>query len=170
MNKVHYLSNDATTNPVALDDKEGRLAHRATIDNYEVALKELFGSERGDMDTINDNGLKEHIVNGTYTRELFIPKGVTIVSKLWNRERLWIIAQGEVTFTTEVGTKHIKAPYTAVAPSGSKVALYAHEDTLWFAITSIEKHEEANPEEAVSASNYSECTYPWDKLEKKEES
>jgi len=164
-----FVDNDYVINPVSLDNKEGRLVARANIDSYEDALRELVGSERGEMDEINDNGLKEYIVDGMYTRELFIPKGVTIVSKLWNRERQWIIASGEVTFTTEAGLQRIKAPYVATAPYGSKVALFAHEDTLWFATSRIKTDKIEEAEDEVSANDYSDCTYPWDKLENKGE-
>ena len=159
-----YTNNTAITNPIAVDDRRGRELARSTIENYERVLKETVGSETGDMDEINDDGLKEHFVGGAYVRELFIPKDCTIVSKIWNKERMWIIASGEVTFTTEMGTKRVKAPYTEIVPHGSKVALYTHEDTLWFAITGTETMSSDKIEEEVIAENYSDCVYPWDEL------
>jgi len=162
---TEYVSNTAVTNPVAVNDKEGRMIARVSIEAYEDALKDLVGSDTGDMDDINNDGLKEHFVGGAYVRELFIPKDCTIVSKIWNKERMWIIASGEVTFTTEMGTKRVKAPYTEIVPHGSKVALYTHEDTLWFAITGTETMSSDKIEEEVTTENYSDCVYPWDELE-----
>lgn len=164
---VKYVNNKNVLNPIAVDDKEGRLIARSGIDAYEKALQNLVGSETGDMDSINDNGLKEHFAGGSYVRELFIPKDCSIVTQIWNKERMWIIASGEVTFTTEMGTKRIKAPYTEIVPSGSKVALYTHEDTLWFAITGAKSMSTDNIKEEVIAETYSDCVYPWDKLEYK---
>lgn len=164
INTIDYVNNDYVVNPVAVNDKDGRLATRSKIDNYEDSLKDLVGSDRGDMDQINDDGLKEYIAGGAYIRQLFIPRDTSIVSKIWNKERMWIIASGEVTFTTEMGTKRVKAPYTEVVPHGSKVALYTHEDTLWFAITGAESTNLNEIEEEVIAKDYSDCSYPWDQI------
>jgi hypothetical protein len=70
----------ALENFVEVSDKTGRLAARNRIDALEEAMKKEFGSERGEMDEINDKGLKEYLVHKTYIRELFIPKGVAIVA------------------------------------------------------------------------------------------
>lgn len=169
MSELAYTNNSNITDPVSVDDKEGRLAARVTIDGYEAAMKEAVGSERGDMDEINDNGLKEYFVSGSYVRELAIPAGITIVSKIWSKERMWIIASGEVTFVTEMGRKRVKAPYTEIVPHGSKVALYTHEDTLWFAITGAESTNSKDVEDEVTVNDYKDCTYPWDMLENKGE-
>lgn len=139
-----------------INDQKGRLENRVILENYEQELKKAINSETGIMDELNDNGLKEHFIGGAYIRELFIPKGITIVSKLWNKERFWIIAKGDVTFMTETGTKRVQGPYTEVPPFGSKVALYAHEDTLWFAITGSVSKTSEEVEEELLAKDYSE--------------
>lgn len=164
---LEYIDNNHVINPVSATDKESRLIARNKIDNYEAAMKNFVGSDSGEMDEINENGLKEYFAGGSYVRELFIPKGVSIVSQIWNKERMWIIASGEVTFTTEMGTKRVKAPYTEVVPHGSKVALYTHEDTLWFAVTGADSTNSDDIEKEVIAKNYSDCVYPWDRLGEK---
>lgn len=155
------------TEVIAFDDKDGRLMMRRSIDSYEDALREHVGSDRGEMDEINDNGLSEYLVGGAYTRVLDIPAGVTIVSKLWNKERLWIIITGEVMIKTEQGDQHIIAPYIGPAPYGSKVALYAVQDTKWAAITGVKTDKLEDVEEEVEAKDYSEFSYPWELLEDK---
>lgn len=169
INICDWESNDTVYNPVAVDDKEGRLASRNLIDSYEERLKEFVGSDHGERDEINANGLTEYFVDGAYVRSLLIPKGVTIVSALWKKERLWVIASGDVTFTTELGTRRVKGPFVEMAPYGSKVALYAHEDTLWLAITGTESNNSDEVEEEMTTKNYTGLTYPWDKLAHKGE-
>lgn len=164
---MEYVSNDDVVNPVAVTDKEGRLTVRSTLDSYEKALQDLMGSETGDMDDINANGLKEYFAGGSYVRELFIPKDCTIVTQIWKKERMWIIASGEVSFVTEMGAKRVKGPYTEIVPPGSKVALYTHEDTLWFAITGADAVSNETIKDEVIAESYDDCVYPWDKLEVK---
>lgn len=160
-----WESNTVVYNPTSISDKVGRLASRFMIDSYEKRLKEIAGSETGEVDEINANGLTEYFVGGSYVRSLLIPKGFTLVSKLWTKERLWVIVSGEVSFRTELGTRRIKAPFIEVAPFGSKVALYAHEDTLWLAITGADSTNSEDVEKEMVAKDYTELTYPWDRLE-----
>lgn len=162
-----YVDNDFVSNPIAVTDKLGRLAARSKLDNYEKALQDLIGSETGDMDDINSEGLKEYFSGGSYVRELFIPKDCSIVTQIWKKERMWIIATGEVSFITEMGAKRVKAPYTEIVPQGSKVALYTHEDTLWFAVTGANTLSSNEIKEEVIAETYNDCVYPWDKLGEK---
>ena len=169
LNIPEWDSNDIVIHPVGVDDKEGRLAVRDRIESFEKSLQDIVGSDTGDAEEINKNGLNEYFVGGAYTRSLHIPKDTAIVSKMWKQERLWIIATGEVTFTTEVGTQRVKAPYVLQAPYGTKVALYTHEDTLWFAITGAESTNSDDIEEEMLAKNYTEFTYPWDMFKNKGE-
>jgi hypothetical protein len=158
-----------TKKEIAIDDKQNRLLFRDKIDQYEQALKDALGSETGDLDEINSKGLVEYFVGDAYTRQLFIPADTTMVSKLWNKERLWIIATGDVTITTEAGQQRVKGPHVMQPIFGSKVALYTHADTLWFAVTGAKSTDSKSIEEEVVAKDYSEFTYPWDMLEDKGE-
>ena len=152
---------------VAIDDKDGRLAMRASIEQYQSALQEVVG-ERGDMDEVNDKGLQEFLVGGAYTRVLKIPAGHTIVSALWKKERLWIIVHGTVHVRTETGDETITGPDIRVAPFGSKVVIYAETDVLWAAITGVTETEDIDAiEQYAIAEGYESLAYPWDKLEDK---
>lgn len=163
---IPYTDNNTVYNPVAVDDKEGRLAIRANIDNYEAVLHKMVDEGAEEMgDEVNENGLNEYFADGAYIRSLMIPKDLTVVSQIWKKERMWIIATGEVTITTELGTRRVKAPYTEVVPAGIKVALYTHEDTLWFAITGSGDADKDTIKEEVIANDYNECVLPWDTLE-----
>jgi hypothetical protein len=131
-----------------------RLKNREYIEIYEFALKTLMGSDTGEMAEMNKNGLSEYIVGGAYIRVLDIPKDTTIVSKLWKKDRLWIIISGEVIIKSENGTERITAPYIGKAPFGSKIALYTVEDTKWAAITGTESKTIEQVEEELTMNNY----------------
>jgi len=158
-------NNDLVVGEVAADDKAGRLAARAIIEGFQSAFQDAIGSEHGDADEINRNGLKEYLVGGAYIRELFIPADTIIVSKIWKKQRLWIIASGEVTLKTETGSQRVIAPFVKVAELGSKVAMVTHSDTLLFAITGSKADQLEDVENEVVTNDYRECDYPWDKLE-----
>ena len=151
---------------VACDDKEGRMKIRKSIETLESAMKDALGSESGEMEEINDNGLTEYLIGGAYTRVLKIPEGITIVSKLWRKPRLWIIVSGTVRVTTELGSQIIEAPYIGEAPFGSKVALHAETEVLWAAITGLPEAESTeDAEQYLITEEYSDLPYPWDSLE-----
>lgn len=160
---LEYVSNDFILNEISPDDKEGRLLAREKIERFQKGFQSAIGSETGDMAEINDNGLNELFAGGSYIRRLLIPKDTAMVSRIWKKERSWLIVKGEVTFTTEMGTQRVKAPYEAVIPAGSKVVLYTHEETLWYAVTGVDDPEKYENE--VVTDDYSDCVYPWDKLE-----
>jgi len=155
---------------VAENDKEGRLANRSIIEEYKLAMQKHVGSERGMVDEINDKGLTERLFDGVYARELIIPKGITMVSELWNRERLWVIITGRVSILSEMGRKEITAPYVGIAPFGTRIALYAHEETRWMAVCNANDCEDLkDTENKIKVADYSGFTYPWDLLKDKGE-
>ena len=153
-------------NIIPADNKELRLEQRNIIETYKEALQAHLGSERGEVDEINAQGLQEYLIGGAYTRVLNIPAGVSIVSELWNRERLWIIVSGTVAVKSEEGDMLIEGPYIGKAPFGSRIALYAETDVLWAAITGVSETEDVTKvEDVVKAKGYSDFTYPWDLVE-----
>ena len=159
-----YTSDEPTFNEVAPGDESGRLRMRANIEKFEQFLVQVsndFG-DGNEMDRINEDGLVEHFIGGAYVRELFIPKDRFIVSRIWSKPRMWIIVSGEVTFTTEMGSQRVRGPLTKHVEPGSKVALYTHEDTLWFAITGAESVDSESVKEEVTVNDYSDFIYPWD--------
>lgn len=151
----------AISQEVAFDDKAGRIANRSLIEEYKDAMVEAAGG-RGDLDAINEDGLKEHFVGGAYIRQLFIPKGTTMVSELWNKDRFWIILEGEVEVLSELGKHRLKAPYYGLAPFGSRIALLTLEDTMWFAITGAKAENSEDIEKEVIVKDYKELSYPWE--------
>jgi len=154
-----YVSNDFILNEVSPNDKEGRLLARRKIEQFQADFQSAIGDDTGSMAEINKNGLNELFAGGSYIRRLLIPKDTVIVSRIWKKERSWLIVSGEVTFTTEMGTQRVKAPYEAVIPAGSKVVLYTHEETLWYAVTGVDDKE--NYENEVVTDEYADCVYPW---------
>lgn len=93
--------------------------------------------------------LKHTFTDGIYTREIYMPKGYLVVSKIHKYEHPYFIMKGEVSVITEEGVKRISAPYQGVTPVGTKRMLYIHEDCVWVTvhtnpenITDLEKIEE----------------------------
>lgn len=152
-------------NQIAMGDKTERLQLREQIEDFKAGLQNVAGSEHGDRDAINDQGLQEFITGGAYTRVLRIPKDTAMVSELWSRQRLWIIIEGSVLVTTEEGKQELKAPYIGVAPFGSKAAVYAQEDTLWAAITGVDAENVEDVKKELIVQDYDQIAYEWQMIE-----
>jgi hypothetical protein len=79
-----------------------------------------------------DCPVKHIFTKGLYTREIFMPAGSLITSKIHKTEHPYIVSKGKVTvFTEEDGEVLIEAPFTGITKPGTRRALYVHEDTIW---------------------------------------
>ena len=154
------------SNVIAIDDRDGRLKARNSIESLLVAIQKEEGSERGIADDLNDNGLDEWLVNGAYVRSIKIPAGVTFISHLWNRERLWMMLSGTMHVRSELGNSSVTAPNILMAPYGSRVAAYAETDVQFAAVTGCPEADDVSQcEDIICASDYGCFSYPWDALE-----
>ncbi len=99
----------------------------------------------------------EHtILDGTYTRKLYIPKDSILVGKIHLKACTNIVAKGDISVLTETGCGRFQAGHIAVSAPGIQKVGYAHEDTIFVNVfrtdkTSIEEIEAeiATEDEAV---------------------
>lgn len=91
--------------------------------------------------------ITHHFSKGVYAREMFIPKGTVITGKIHKFENLSIISKGDVSIYGPDGVVRVQAPYTYVAPPGTKRAVFAHEDTVWTSIHGTDERDLAKIEE-----------------------
>jgi hypothetical protein len=95
------------------------------------------------------------LIDGVYTRTLFIPKGTILVGKIHLKECINIVAKGDISILTETGLGRVQAGYVARSGPGTQKVGYAHEDTVFVNVfrtdeTDIEKIEaEISTEKAV---------------------
>lgn len=98
------------------------------------------------MTEFNEGKVKHHFGTGVYGRELFIPAGNVIVSRIHKGKTLNVIAQGEISvIDPEKGFNTYKAPHVFVSSPMTKRIVIAHEDTLW-----ITSHENINNSEDLN--------------------
>ena len=84
---------------------------------------------------------KHLFADGMYLRELFRPKGATIVGKVHRKEHFYIVLSGEVTVATDESRERIKAPRIIVSKPGTKRAVYAHVDSVCITIHRTDSHD-----------------------------
>jgi len=168
MNNIQEVFKSENDFSVEVGDKKTRLSMRELIEKFTKSFQKEIGSETGSLDEINKKGLIENFVGGAYIRQLFIPADTIMVSQLWNKDRFWIITEGSVTITSELGRETIVAPYYGLAPFGTRVALHTHEDTMWFAITGAKAENPEDVEKELIVKSHSELNYPWERIEEGE--
>lgn len=78
--------------------------------------------------------IREYWSEGTYGREIFIPKGTCLVGEIHATEWIIVVSRGKIKVVSEEGVSIIDAtekPVTFISPAGVKRAGYALEDTWW---------------------------------------
>ena len=110
---------------------------KASVSSYQEKLVNAIAD--GEItDAIDQCTLKHHFAeyleeygSGVYARELFIPKGVTVVGKIHRYSHLSFLLKGKIIVISEFTDKiTMEAPHTFASPKGSKRAFFALEDSL----------------------------------------
>ncbi len=81
-----------------------------------------------------DLKIKHHFSYGIYGREMFVPKGIMLTGKIHKTEQMNIILAGDLSVLIDDKIVRVIAPYTWVAPAGTKRIMYANEDTRYIVI------------------------------------
>jgi hypothetical protein len=74
---------------------------------------------------------RHHFAPGIYAREIVIPAGVVLTGKIHRTAHINVVSKGRIVVATDEGEREIAAPFTFVAPAGTKRAGFALEETVW---------------------------------------
>jgi len=97
-----------------------------------------------EMDEVNP--LKHIFTDGLYLREITMPEGQAIVSKIHKIKHPWFLMKGEMSITTPTGWLRLKAPSYGITEAGTKRIVVTHEECVFITLhvtkeTDIEKIE-----------------------------
>ena len=90
-----------------------------------------------------------HLENGLYTREVFMPAGMLVVSFIHKQNHPSFFMEGDMSLLLDDGTvKRVKAPMVVHTEVGTQRVAYIHEDVTWTCVyrTDAETVEEAEKE------------------------
>ena len=77
--------------------------------------------------------------DGMYIREIFMPAGSLITSKVHKTEHPYIVSYGKVAVSIDADEWYeITAPYTGITKQGTRRVLYILEDCIWTTFHRIE--------------------------------
>lgn len=70
--------------------------------------------------------------DGLYTREIFMPAGSLVTSKIHKTEHPFVLSKGKLLVCIDKGEwVEMVAPYTGVTKPGTRRVAYIIEDTIW---------------------------------------
>ncbi len=127
---------------------------RAGIIDFEEKLKQVPGALNGHEMDEEMCPLKHTFVDGAYVREIFMPKGLLLTSKIHKVTHPYFILKGDVSVATEEGVVRIKAPFYGVTKAGTKRLLFIHEETLWITVHVTKETDLEKIEEEIIAPNF----------------
>lgn len=81
-----------------------------------------------------------HLFSGNiYARTILIPKGTVLTGRMYLTDHIDLMVYGDMTVTSDYGTKNIKGFNLFEGKAGKKRAGYAHKDTLWITFCACEE-------------------------------
>ena len=89
--------------------------------------------------------LRHFFAPGVYAREVFIPAGTLVTSKIHKYADLNIMSQGVMDVLIGDQITRVQAPFTIVTPPGTKRIAYAWTDCVW---TTVFGTDITDPDEA----------------------
>lgn len=76
--------------------------------------------------------LNHRFTDGLYVREIFMPAGSLIVSKIHKTQHQYFILKGAVSVWIDEGVEqYLEAPYIGVTEPGTRRVLHIWEDCIW---------------------------------------
>lgn len=94
--------------------------------NQEESNKKLRGETEG--------AVTHNFADGLYIRTLVMPKDLVVVTKLHAKNHPFFIMKGEASIFTEQGVERIKAPFHGITETGTKRALFIHEECTFITV------------------------------------
>jgi len=98
--------------------------------------------------------LKHTFADGMYVREISVPRGFLVVTKIHKLDHPCFVLKGDCSVLTEEGVKRIKAPYHMITKAGTKRIVYVHEDTVWVTVHKTDHKDLEKIEEEIIAKTF----------------
>ena len=98
--------------------------------------------------------LKHTFVDGAYVREMSMPAGMLLVSKIHKIQHAYFLLKGHVSVLTETGIVRLSAPFSGVTEPGTKRVIYSHDDVVWTTIHVTDKTDIDAIEKDIIAESY----------------
>ena len=120
-----YLNNPIESYPPKITKQE----YRSYITDIHKQISNREDSIEGE-EANAINPLKHTYADGIYIREIFMPRGEIVISKIHKIAHPFFLIKGKISVLSEEGEKLLQAPYYSITPAGTKRMLYTHTNTI----------------------------------------
>jgi hypothetical protein len=93
--------------------------------------------------------LKHRFTDGMYIREIFMPAGTLLTSKIHKTNHPFVVTSGKCIVYDGDKTETITAPYTGITQPNTRRLLYIEEDTTWITFHATNKTDVAEIEKEI---------------------
>jgi hypothetical protein len=119
--------------------KENKKQFITKVAEFEKVLNKLSKQTGQDKNLPSLKGETEGAVthdfaDGQYIRTIVMPKGLTLVSRIHNKNHPFFIMKGECSIYTEKGLQRIKAPHHGITLAGTQRLMYIHEECTFITV------------------------------------
>ena len=102
------------------------------LDQIEIRILEIGGQKQDIGEMLEFFPLTHTFTPGLYSRQIFMPAGSMLTSKIHKTEHQFIVSSGRVTVYSESGSvETLSAPHIGITKPGTRRFLLVHEDTTW---------------------------------------
>jgi hypothetical protein len=100
--------------------------------------------------------LEHSFAKGLYVRQISVPKGYLIISKIHKYSHAAFLLKGEISIIGTDGIRRIKAPMPIITPAGTKRAIYHHEDTVFSTVHATNETDLLKIEDEIIVKDFKE--------------
>ena len=105
-----------------------------------------------------EGAITHDFADGQYIRTIVMPKGLTLVSRIHNKNHPFFIMKGECSIFTERGLERIKAPHNGITLAGTQRLMFIHEECTFITVHRTDCLTPKNIIKEVTVENFSEIS------------
>ena len=113
-------------------------------------------AETSMTETLLDQNLKEFFAGGMYAREITIPAGVALISRIHMEDGISILSEGTIAVMDRESYRELSAPYTYTSPEGTQRIGLTLTPCTWVSLFKADKQEGVDMLDVVTASTLQE--------------
>jgi len=100
--------------------------------------------------------LVHKFAKGLYIRQITVPAGALVVTKIHKFSHAVFLLQGEISVLEEHGSRKVKAPASFITPAGTKRVVYHHTETVLTTVHATEETDLEKIENEIIAKDFDE--------------
>ena len=146
-----------------IDYKQNLQEFTTKVSKFQKVLDKFSKDTRQDSNLASLKGETEGAVthdfaDGQYIRTIVMTKGLTLVSRIHNKNHPFFIMKGECSIFTERGLERIKAPHNGITLAGTQRLMFIHEECTFITVHRTDCLTPKNIIKEVTVEDFSEIS------------